>query len=457
MKEVFKDTTDNVTVEGQKHLGTVIGSREYLEEYVSEKVTNWVSEITKLAEFALSQPQACYAAYTFGFNHRWTYFLRTLPDIQELLEPLENAISKLLIPAITEHRCTPLDRDILALPVRLGGLGMTNPCLGANLEQSSSVKVTIPLVQQIVAQSHQMPDDSLVKPLQQAMRSEKATVLQDRAEYIRGVAPQKVQRALDLAAEKGPSVWLTVLPLREMGFNLNKREFRDAIKLRYDWPVDDILSTCVCDDTFTVDHAMICKRGGFVTQRHNELRDLEAELLNMVCTDVEIEPVLQDISGEQLGRGSNRAPDARLDIHARGFWENQRSAFFDVRVCHPNADSYRDLELQQIYRNHENEKKRLYARKVLDIERGTFTPLIFTSTGGMGNECLQYHSRLAQLISIKKGEHYAKTISWIRARTSFALLRSALICLRGSRARRKTFCDFKNIDIDVETQEGAIM
>ena len=302
-----------------------------------------------------------------------------------------------------------------------------------------------------------MPDDSLVKPLQQAMRSERATVLQDRAEYIRGVAPQKVQRALDLAAEKGSSVWLTVLPLREMGFNLNKREFRDAIKLHYDWPVDDIPSTCVCGDAFTVDHAMICKRGGFVTQRHNELRDLEAELLNMVCTDVEIQPVLQDISGEQLGRGSNRAPDARLDIHARGFWENQRSAFFDVRVCHPNADSYRDLELQQIYRNHENEKKRLYARRVLDIEQGTFTPLIFTSTGGMGNECLQYHSRLAQLISIKKGEHYAKTISWIRARTSFALLRSALICLRGSRARRKAFCDFKNIDIDVETQEGAIM
>ena len=76
------------------------------------------------------------------------------------------------------------------------------------------------------------------------------------------------------------------------------------------------------------------KRGGFVTQCHNELRDLEAELLNMVCTDVEIEPVLQDISGEQLGRGSNRAPDARLDIHARGFWENKRSAFFDVMVCH---------------------------------------------------------------------------------------------------------------------------
>ena len=76
-------------------------------------------------------------------------------------------------------------------------------------------------------------------------------------------------------------------------------------------------------------------------------------------------------------------------------------------------------------------------------------------SGGMGKECLMYHSRLAQLIAIKKGEQYAKTISWIRTRTSFALLRSALVCLRGSRTRRVP-CDIKNVDIDVEVVEGAI-
>ena len=76
----------------------------------------------------------------------------------------------------------------------------------------------------------------------------------------------------------------------------------------------------------------------------------------MVCSDVEIDPVLQDICCEHLNRGSNKAQDARLDIHARGFWERHRSAFFDVRVCHPNAVSYRDLEPQQIYRIHENVK-----------------------------------------------------------------------------------------------------
>ena len=46
---MFKDTAVNITIQGQKHLGAVIGSRKYLEEYVSEKVTNWVSEVTKLA------------------------------------------------------------------------------------------------------------------------------------------------------------------------------------------------------------------------------------------------------------------------------------------------------------------------------------------------------------------------------------------------------------------------
>ena len=68
-----------------------------------------------------------------------------------------------------------------------------------------------------------------------------------------------------------------------------------------------------------VDHSAISRRGGFVIQRHNELRDLKAEMLCMVCKVVEIEPVLQDITVEELNSGANTARDARLDIVARGF------------------------------------------------------------------------------------------------------------------------------------------
>ena len=58
-------------------------------------------------------------------------------------------------------------------------------------------------------------------------------------------------------------------PVKEMNFNLNKREFRDAIKLRYDWEITDIPAICTCGDLFTVDHAMVCRHGGLIIQRHN--------------------------------------------------------------------------------------------------------------------------------------------------------------------------------------------
>ena len=87
-RKVFKDTAINITIDGHKHLGAALESRSFLNEYVGEKVDEWVNEVTKLAEFAISQPQASYAAFTFGLRHRWTYFLRTLPDTAELLEPL---------------------------------------------------------------------------------------------------------------------------------------------------------------------------------------------------------------------------------------------------------------------------------------------------------------------------------------------------------------------------------
>ena len=112
-RELFAGKAINVTIEGHKHLGAVLGSRSHLEEYVSEKVVDWVNEVTRLAEFAVSLPQACYAAFTFGLKHRWTY---------------------LLIPSITEPNCFTAQRELLELPVPMGGLGLTNPAQSAGSE-----------------------------------------------------------------------------------------------------------------------------------------------------------------------------------------------------------------------------------------------------------------------------------------------------------------------------------
>ena len=56
--------------------------------------------------------------------------------------------------------------------------------------------------------------------------------------------------------------------------------------------------------------------GGFIVQCHNELHDLEAQILWMVCDEVEVVPVLQEVTVETLNHGANKAPDAHLNFHA---------------------------------------------------------------------------------------------------------------------------------------------
>ena len=148
----------NITTEEYKNLGAALGSRSYFEEYVGEKVEDWVGQVIKLAEFGLSPPKASYAAFTFGLRHWCTYFLKTLPDIADLLEPLERAISDVLIPALLEHQVTETERDLLALPVHMGGFGLESPVSQSRHEYEASIKATAPLVKQIDKQAVEPPN-----------------------------------------------------------------------------------------------------------------------------------------------------------------------------------------------------------------------------------------------------------------------------------------------------------
>ena len=84
-------------------------------------------------------------------------------DIEELLEPLERAVSEALIRSITGHTCTTSERELLALPMRKGGRGLENPVEQAGFEQVMSLRVTAPFVAQIVSKAHEPPDDALIR------------------------------------------------------------------------------------------------------------------------------------------------------------------------------------------------------------------------------------------------------------------------------------------------------
>ena len=135
--------------------------------------------------------------------------------------------------------------------------------------------------------------------------------------------------------------------------------------------------------------------------------------------------------------------NARLDVRARGFWRDGQNAYFDIRVTNPDAESQRNSTLKAILRKNELEKKRGYNRRVMEVEHGTFTPLVFTTSGVMGHECSIFHKALAEKISKKKGERYDDIMRYLRVKFSFLALKSTLLCLRGSRSLSKP-----NIDCD---------
>ena len=85
--------------------------------------------------------------------------------------------------------------------------------------------------------------------------------------------------------------------------------------------------------------------------------------------------------------------------------------------------------------NVEGDKRRAYEERVREVERGSFTPLVFSSSGGMGRSATVTYRRLASLLSDKWNSPYPVIMGWLRCSLSFSLLRSALMCVRGSRSR----------------------
>ena len=101
--------------------------------------------------------------------------------------------------------------------------------------------------------------------------------------------------------------------------------------------------------------------------RHNELRNLTAKLLKEVCKDVATEPLLTPLT-------------VTLTI----------------------AKRFANQNLHKAYETNEKEKKKAYNERVMEVEHGTFTPLIFAATGGMGRECSKFFTQLAETIADKR-------------------------------------------------------
>ena len=90
----------NITTDGQRHLGAVIASQKFKDQYCRQKVLAWKGEIEALSKIARSQPQAAYAVFAKGYKSKFTYFMGTIELFQDHVDPIQEVVDDLLLPTL---------------------------------------------------------------------------------------------------------------------------------------------------------------------------------------------------------------------------------------------------------------------------------------------------------------------------------------------------------------------
>ena len=396
-----------------------------------------MKDLQDLSEIAKENPQNAYSAYTKGLSHKWANVQRTIKDISHLFSPLEKVLRDDFIPTIVGRTISDIERQMIALPLRFGGLGIQNPVDTANREYTASNSITKQLQSLIFAQDTDLGkmDKSMVAHEKEMLKADKELFFKAEYNRLHQLLPAEQQKTFEEASQKGASAWLSALPLKAMGYCLNKSEFKDSICLRYGWKIADIHTHCACGKPNDINHVQTCTRGGYIIFRHNALRDTEAVLLKEVCKDVRTEPMLLPTDKNGHPPGTIVEDQARLDIVGTGLWGTFERTYFDIRVTHPVCKTHSNTSLEKLLSSNEKAKHRSYSSRVINTERSSFVPLVFSTGGSAAKECDRHHRRVAELIANRRKEPYSDILSYIRTRVRFALLRSVLMAVRGIRGK----------------------
>ena len=191
-----------------------------------------------LSNIAATEPNAAFAGFTFGLKHRYSYFMRTIPNISQNLKRLEKRIRNYFIKSLFNgYECYDMERE-----------------------------------------------------LSNGIKCEKSKQYQDTSSKIKQTPENDRSRLKLLESSIEPTAynWFTTIPFMENGFYLNKTTFWYSIRIRYDVPPKYLPSRCICGKIFNLEHALSFKKGDFITLRHNELGDFTANQLSEVCHDVRI-------------------------------------------------------------------------------------------------------------------------------------------------------------------------
>ena len=89
----FRNSGIQITTEGHKQLGAVVGTEAFKSQFITSKINQWITEVSALSEFAKYEPHAAFAAFMHGLRHRYTFIMRAVPGISGEFKPLDDALS----------------------------------------------------------------------------------------------------------------------------------------------------------------------------------------------------------------------------------------------------------------------------------------------------------------------------------------------------------------------------
>ena len=135
-----------------------LGSNDFRTKYMSEKVTEWCNKLKTVSEYAKLQPQATYAAFCFGEQNKFSYFLRTIPEMKDLKKPVDEIVQKFLPLAIIDETISKKEKELYLLPVRSVGLGISLFSEKTCNELENSFTITALLVPRFITQDTSLPN-----------------------------------------------------------------------------------------------------------------------------------------------------------------------------------------------------------------------------------------------------------------------------------------------------------
>ena len=197
-------------VDGFRVLGSVIGTNESCEKFMSQKFEEYEKICLKLSNLVKTSPQNVYSCFTKGVQEKLSFLYRTTPDTKKHRAKMKTVIEKHLIPSITGRaEISNQDLRTFSLPLRNGGMNINNPD-DHDKDYDWSIWVSESL------KSDDIHDASLEQSRRNlSIRGLKRAELKSKRDEITENCSVDEKRAIDLASEKGASNWLNVLPLKK--------------------------------------------------------------------------------------------------------------------------------------------------------------------------------------------------------------------------------------------------